>query len=251
MQLSLVSLNMWKCEGEYDRRLRLMAEGLSKYSYDLLLGQEVYESEDFKRSSASYLSAQLGLQPFFARARKKVRQVLGKNELGYSGLCIWSRKQPHQYKSIPLPSVKEDGERIAQVFILSISGVKIMAVNTHLTHLKGAATTRKEQLKTIVHEFKKWKEVAGIVLCGDFNSEKSSSEVEMLLKKYAFRSVFTDDLPTHKSGRCIDHILFYPDSLFSILKSAIILKESTDTIYPSDHFGIFVQFHLNIRGKGY
>ncbi|MEM7108552.1 MAG: hypothetical protein AAF519_10030, partial [Bacteroidota bacterium] len=99
MQLSLVSLNMWKCEGEYDRRLRLMAEGLSNYSYDLLLGQEVYESEDFKRSSAAYLSAQLGLQPFFARARKKVRQVLGKNELGYSGLCIWSRKQPHQYKS--------------------------------------------------------------------------------------------------------------------------------------------------------
>lgn len=150
-----------------------------------------------------------------------------------------------------MPSDPQDGERMAQLYIIPVPGAKIMVVNTHLTHLKEASTLRKAQLKRILDEFEKHKEVAGIVLCGDFNAEKNSPEVEMLLDNYAFKSVFTDDSPTHRSGRCIDHILFYPDSLFTVHESAIILNESTGNSYPSDHFGLFVQFHLNVHVKGY
>ncbi len=131
-------------------------------------------------------------------------------------------------------------------------GTNLLLINVHLDHLE--TTTRQEQIKVLISEVEKIrKKNEEIILTGDFNEGPSEdvrkilidSDIELddswlLLNKEeeASHHKFTGTNPT---GTRIDWILT-SKSLNPI--STRLVKESTEGIFPSDHFPVISEYEL-------
>ena len=72
--MRIVTLNTWKNEGDYARRLPLMRDGLAALSPDVVCLQECFVADGF--DTAAFLAAELGLHLYAAPARDIVKQQL-------------------------------------------------------------------------------------------------------------------------------------------------------------------------------
>jgi endonuclease/exonuclease/phosphatase family metal-dependent hydrolase len=70
--MRVVTLNTWKNEGDYLRRLPLMRDGLAAMAPDVVCLQECFVAEGF--DTAARLAAELGLDLHPAPARAKPRR---------------------------------------------------------------------------------------------------------------------------------------------------------------------------------
>ena len=245
MQLSLFTLNTWKCDGEYPYRLDLISNELLAQEFDFLLGQEVFDSEAV--STEKILTDTLGLPSHYAKARYKDREMGGDLIRSYSGLCTWTHHSISSWHKIVLPSTDLDGERISQVFTFEENGMLIALINTHLTHLKNETSLRTKQIESTLNEVNRFCTPDGILFCGDFNAGKNSVEITTLTSTYGFTDTYPDCLSSHINGRCTDHVFYYPSNLFSVKNAAVVLNTPVDGTIPSDHFGIYVE--LNLHGN--
>lgn len=243
MQLSLITLNTWKCEGEYPERLELISDELISREVDFFVGQEVYDSQLY--SSEKHFSDELKMSALFEKARYKQRTVHEESTLSHSGLCIWTNRTILDSAKIELPITDADGERISQVILVAYKEMQIAIVNTHLTHLKGQEELRKKQIATTIDQTKNLFNPDGIVFCGDFNCEKDSKEITHLVSNYGFEDAYPTCASTHIGGRCIDHVFYYPSHRFSTQRASIILNEKINGILPSDHFGMYVELTIH------
>lgn len=243
MRLSLISLNTWKCDGEYPDRLRVIGEELSGRTFDFLLGQEVFESE--KVSTEQFLSSYLNLPSYYHKSRKKNRMVEGEEVDSYSGLCMWTQLLPQSKNKIDLPENTLDGERISQLLVFKIHDLNIAIINTHLTHLKNESSLRSRQIAHTLAETARLARVDGILFCGDFNAGKKSAEIEEVVTSHAFVDAYPNCLSSHISGNCPDHVFYYPSHRFSISTASAILAAPVKGILPSDHFGIQVELTIH------
>ena len=71
--LSLITLNTWKCDGEYRIRLRLMAEGLAELNPDIILLQECFKTDHRQDNTARVLANTLSMNSCYLPAREKLR----------------------------------------------------------------------------------------------------------------------------------------------------------------------------------
>lgn len=243
MQVSLVSLNTWKCEGEYPHRLDLIADEIRSQSCDFFLGQEVFDSGSI--STEKMLSGKLKYASYYEKARYKEREVGGKLIPSHSGLCVWTDHALSSRHTINLPTAPLDGERISQVFSCEVKGKLIAIINTHLTHLRNESKLRLKQIKTTIDEVNRLCNPDGILFCGDFNANKESPEIKNLISSYGFTDAYPDCPSTHIGGKCVDHIFYYPTHRFSVSKARTILHSSKHEILPSDHFGIHVEINIH------
>lgn len=133
--MRIVTLNTWKNEGLYLRRLQLMGDGLREMAPDVVCLQECFAAEGF--DTAGGLAAELGLVAHEASARRKVRRHQGRDLDSTSGLAILARTQGVADR-LDLASHPADGERIAQRLDLEVEGRPLRILNLHLTHLRGA-----------------------------------------------------------------------------------------------------------------
>ena len=69
--MRIVTLNTWKNEGEYERRLDLMAVGLGDLRADVVCLQECFVGGG--SDTAARLAAALGMRAYPAPARRKLR----------------------------------------------------------------------------------------------------------------------------------------------------------------------------------
>lgn len=141
--MRIVTLNTWKNEGLYERRLALMAEGLGELAPDIVCLQECFQADGF--DTARHLAGALGLEAAVAPARHKVRTHEGRRIESASGLAILRRNGALGAGRLALPSDPADGERIGQ---WSDVAPDLRVLNLHLTHLRGpeAARLRRAQL---------------------------------------------------------------------------------------------------------
>jgi endonuclease/exonuclease/phosphatase family metal-dependent hydrolase len=164
--MRIVTLNTWKNEGDYARRLPLMLTGLKALAPDLVCLQECFVADGF--DTAAFLAAELGLDMHAAPARAKLRCHDGRELLSTSGLAILARGQGTS--SIrALTSHPADGERIAQRLDLVVEGRLLRLLNLHLTHLRNAAELRAAQLLEALD----WAQeglAGGLVVAGDLNA---------------------------------------------------------------------------------
>ena len=122
--MRIVTLNTWKNEGDYARRLGLMARGLQALGPDVVCLQECFAAQGFDTACA--LGKALGLFVAAQPARSKIRPHAGRPTLSTSGLAILSRSSPAAAQRLDLVTPAGD----------------LRLLNLHLTHLRGPATDR-------------------------------------------------------------------------------------------------------------
>lgn len=243
MGFSLATINTWKCDGDYFKRMPLIAAELKKIQPSVIACQEVFHSiDDTSISTKKYLEEVLGMCSYFFPSRKKERKIDNKNVLSYSSLCFFTNLEITDYKEFFLPTHELDGERTAQLIIVKYNQSNIAVVNTHLTHLKDETNLRVQQLKHILNTI----DCDALFLCGDFNDIPNSKTIQYLIESpHSFENTFKRNYPTHVSGKCIDYIFYKPKHLINVLDHTIILNQPKDTILPSDHFGLYASYKIN------
>ena len=170
--MRIVTLNTWKNEGQYERRLALMAKGLGELAPDVVCLQECFQADGF--DTARHLADTLRLDAAVAAARHKLRAHQGRRIESASGLAILRRNGALASGRLALPSDPADGERIGQWADVA-PGLRVL--NLHLTHLSGpqAASLRKAQLERAMSAARR--PGCGLLVAGDLNATAQAPEL--------------------------------------------------------------------------
>lgn len=174
--MRIVTLNTWKNDGDYGRRLPLMRDGLAAMAPDVVCLQECFAADGY--DTAAFLAAGLGLHLHAAPARGKPRRHAGADLFSTSGLAILARGEGVSTRRA-LTSDPADGERIAQTLDLVVDGRPLRLLNLHLTHLRNAAALRALQLE----EALSWActdLAGGLVVTGDLNATAADAALAPL-----------------------------------------------------------------------
>lgn len=234
--MRIVTLNTWKNEGDYRRRLPLMRDGLAAMAPDVVCLQECFAAEGF--DTAGWLASELGLDAYAAPARRKMRSHDGRNLDSTSGLAILARGPAVSAQS-DLPSHPADGERIAQRLDLMIDGRPLRILNLHLTHLRGAQDLRALQLAQALV----WAGeglAGGLVVAGDLNAVAGDAALAPLRlppRMGTLQGARAGDATPRLAA--IDHCILHRSGLWR--EAAILRGLDTPDLegwYPSDHAAV-------------
>jgi len=264
--MKIISLNTWKCDGEYKARLALMGAGLKNLNPDLVALQECFRSEEGNADTLQYLSSFLGMEYAFLPGRSKKRFFNNAWVDSESGLGILSRFPIQNLHSFDLPCILEDPDRKVQMArILASDGLEMLFVNTHLTHLSKAPGLRKSQTEMLSHVVRVENRPHSFALvCGDFNARIESEEMQYFLQHTKALDMYQSGngaeprnslVEAYLAGKHygIDHIFYVPGAEFPIpvsFKNAKMVLNQADPdsgIYPSDHFGVYSELYLGIQ----
>jgi endonuclease/exonuclease/phosphatase family metal-dependent hydrolase len=253
-EIKIVTINTWKCDGEYRKRIALLAKQLAMLKPDIVACQECFVSQD--ADTLKYLAQKLNMNRTYLPGRQKKRYFEAKLTDSESGLGVLSIFPLAQTGFIALPGVPDDNDRKVQLVEVTLpGGTKIAVTNVHLTHLSdtnGLRSTQAEALATVVcadktHECH--------LICGDFNAVIDSPEVRIFRRLAQAADCYEAGegaepryslLDPFKAGKriCVDHIFslplrnknYYPE----FINSGIVLDQADPLtgLYASDHFGI-------------
>lgn len=168
--LRIVSLNTWKCDGDYAKRLPLMAQGLQALEPDIVLLQEVFRSLDGRWDTAEYLAAALQMRADCSWVRRKPRWLQGMWHDSESGMAMLCMQPVLDSRVISLPSSPEDGGRNAQLFAFEYESEKLWVANVHLSHLPHADALRRAQFNAIWTQQVLEDLTGSLWILGDFNT---------------------------------------------------------------------------------
>lgn len=264
--LRVVTINTWKGDGPYGRRIEVLAEQLAALKPDVVACQEVLQSNDGTLSTVDTLAAALGVEAHSAPARAKERTVEGMRMDCTSGLAVFSRWPPTGSQTIALPSDPEDGERIAQLLTLDTPGGEVLIANTHLTHLPARDDLRRAQLETVLGALASPRPIVSRLLCGDLNARPGSPAIAYLEDgdhRWEARdaggcggtaegwATLSDRNPYVRKG-IGEHVVDYIWSLdrpgdcqTTVTDARIVLDSAAENgVFPSDHFGVMATFEL-------
>ncbi|MDP3868622.1 endonuclease/exonuclease/phosphatase family protein [Phenylobacterium sp.] len=234
--MRIVTLNTWKNEGDYRRRLQLMGDGLLKLAPDIVCLQECFAAEGF--DTAGGLAAELGLVAHEGSARRKVRRHQGRDLDSTSGLAILARTQGVADR-LDLASHAADGERIAQRLDLEVEGRPLRILNLHLTHLRGADGLRARQLA----EALAWAGeglAGGLVVAGDLNAQAADAALASLglnPRPGALQGARIGEAPEGLAA--IDHcVLHRPGPWREVAAPRGLDTPDAEGWYPSDHAAV-------------
>lgn len=117
----VVTLNTWKCDGNYAGRMAELESQLPKLQPDLLLLQEVFAAPELGEDTASRVADCLpGHQLVQVPARKKIRRFAEQEAISTSGLAVLVRGQVLDARVLQLPDIPADRNRIAQIIDVEI-----------------------------------------------------------------------------------------------------------------------------------
>ncbi len=264
--LRILTLNTWKCDGNYRARLAWLLTELGPIRPDVLALQEVFQAQT--ADTARTIAESLNMGYWVAPARQKVRLFEQQPADSSSGLAVLTRFLTQGQVVRALPIDERDGERLAQYVSLTISGQSVLIINTHLSHLRGASALRQAQLQALLEPLKpadkqgiRFEEqtYSAVFLCGDFNAERHSPEIRFLLNQTRLSVQYTTlttngltpavTLPNRHSsapfsGTEIDFIFSIApttDQHPIVNQARVVLTEpDANGHYPSDHVGVLI-----------
>ncbi|MGH8018845.1 MAG: endonuclease/exonuclease/phosphatase family protein [Opitutaceae bacterium] len=256
--MRIVTLNMWKNEGDLPRRLIAIAEGLRALNPDVVLLQEVFRTMDDAVHSGRSLAEDLGLTLVYAPARRKPRRWQNTGVMSESGLAVLVRGLVDAHKHAPLPGDERGGERIA-LFVRALVGeARVSVASVHLSHLRDDDAGRRDQLAAVFMDAF-WRQSADVrVAGGDCNATIESLALDTIAVDPAFRiqpipmqrhvrSTHPFPLRADRSGRLIDHLfLFVPldGRAWAPPPSRLALDEPIRGVQPSDHAAVIADLSL-------
>lgn len=254
MPWTIVTLNTWKCDGDYPRRLPAMARVLAAARPDVACLQEVLRVPDGPDTAATLADA-CGLDAHVCDARVKVRPVAGREVRCASGMAVLGPAAMEVTRlNLPADPIR-DGERLAQVARLETSPVgPLLVVNLHLTHPADQSAMRAEEMAIIVAAV----EASGVpraVLAGDFNDVLGSPALRLPFDlpgwhcRDAVAAAGVPRFPTVIDGEAvIDHVLVLerrevaPLGVMGASAVGLVPDGQAGGVAPSDHVGLRVVF---------
>lgn len=254
MELTLLTINTWKCDGDYYIRREVLLRELATAGAQVILCQECFRSADEQTDTLGYLAAGLNMSAYFLPARRKERLLAGEWVDSFSGLGILTSLPVLDQAVVDLPAVAADQDRKAQLLTLEpLPGHKMLIANIHLTHLRDDRL-RREQLGSLLDAMRDHPAAIRLV-GGDWNAESDSAVLnDMLLPVRAVDCYRLGGgsgprislLESLRNGHpvCVDHFFSLPgsgDEIYpSVLRADIVLNkpDAATGLYPSDHFGI-------------
>ncbi|MDZ4317608.1 MAG: endonuclease/exonuclease/phosphatase family protein [Phenylobacterium sp.] len=235
--MRIVTLNTWKNEGQYERRLALMAEGLGELEPDVVCLQECFQADGF--DTARHLADALGLDAALAPARHKLRAHQGRRIESASGLAILRRNGALASGRLALPSDPADGERIGQWADVA-PGLRVL--NLHLTHLRGpqASSLRAAQLAKALAAARR--PGAGLIVAGDLNAPADAPDLAQIAAALDLAAAPTlqgerDGHPAYPGA--IDHLALVDSGGWAIRRRFRALdRPDAEGWHPSDHAAV-------------
>ena len=259
MNLRLITINTWKCDGAYSQRLLALRGQLQAIKPDIVALQESFHSTDAQRCTARYLAEALHMNVALVHERRKVRQVEGCDVDSYSSLAMLSRFSLDDSQALALPSNLEDGGRSAQLCRVEVAGVRLLIANVHLSHLSplaGGAALRQQQLHALSTNLAGHRDTDLQFICGDFNAALPELDLHTLASPFApwqdaYQAAGGAVKVTHRSadgvGSDLDHLLFAGRRPVQWAGARVVLNH-VDTftgVLPSDHAGVCLDLHLD------
>jgi endonuclease/exonuclease/phosphatase family metal-dependent hydrolase len=250
--MRIVSLNTWKCDGVYARRLPQMIEGIGRLQPDIVLLQEVFATDDGRYDTAGSMAEALSLDCVRAPSRYKTRQVDGRPFPSSCGQAVLTRLPVLERHIVDLPMLLEDGERIAQLVKLSFHGQIFWVGNLHLTHLGGAFSLRRHQLTSFLNAVQRFAKDEPIVISGDFNASIDSPDLAPLRDaRFGLVNCFHGLAKyTHctADGQLtdIDHLLVGRRGAWEVAAASTAMHIGTEDLSEnaSDHAALVVDLNL-------
>jgi len=254
----MVTINTWKCDGDYRLRLRALTSQLKALQPSLIACQECFFSPG-AADTLGFLASELQMESRFLPARPKKRLFENQWVDSWSGLGVLSIFPFGESHTFDLPNTQEDPDRKVQQLIVPLpGGTTLQLTHVHLTHLIHSPLQKMQfdALTKIVAS-----QSADIhVLCGDWNTTIDSDLLTSFLKdtksvdaylagggrepRYSMRDEYLAEKMV-----CVDHMLLCPSAqpMPRCRDAAIVLhrKDETTGVYASDHFGISVTLSID------
>lgn len=249
--LTVATLNTWKCDGAYWRRVPLMARAIAQAGPDIVFLQEVLNAPDADGADTSAaLARATGLIAHDERARRTPRDVAGQWVESWSGMTILSR-WPLDSRRLDLPVPEgRDWDRLAQVAAGETPFGRLTFVNIHLSHPPEDAPTRARQMGVVLNHLAA-RGGGPAIMGGDFNDTPDSPALRRLHGEARWRvdnavAATGPFFPTFpETGQCVDHIVLLQSAAAPVLRCAgagPLGDWSEDGIAPSDHVGVRAVF---------
>ena len=253
--MRIVSLNTWKCEGNYRHRVRLMERGLAALKPDVVCLQECFSCVAAEVNTASALGAATGMSVLSVEARRKARDFEGASTVSSSGLAILTRGGIVDSGVLTLPSNARDGDRLALFADLPVASRLLRVVCTHLTHLSDEALRAQQARALLALDDGR---ADAVIVAGDLNAGLDSPALAALRVRCQRGTEGQTATPTYigeaaargeqvwsRKGRRIDHLLLLtgPDAGRLSRPRTVLTRPDSDGVYPSDHTGVFARWH--------
>jgi len=262
--LRIATINTWKGEGDYERRLPLLVHGLREEKIDILCCQEAFATDDGRYNTAAVLAKELGMTCSFSAARRKKRLFQGKRLECTSGMAILTGTDTWMLYSgsFSLPETTKDRGRVAQFAVIRKNGNTILVINVHLSHLKNGLRLRQKQVREILSHASLVRSYGAIVICGDFNAAQEEDDLKALRNHAGYRAydgfiagggdfeASTMVAGAVENRRRVDHIFVLekkknPVARLAMKNSRLILnRQDANGIFPSDHYGVAMDLEI-------
>lgn len=252
---SLLSLNLWKGDGNFFRRMENLQALLRQEAPEVLCFQEVFAAPEARADAFAMVSKVLPQHKGFAApARRKLRQLGHRGDLhaSTSGLALFSRfpfLEPP--RALALPDCPADRDRIAQYATLALPEGTLRVVNVHFTHLREDRGLRRRQLAYLLRTLERADPVDGLVVAGDFNATLNDPALEPLR---AIGAVFAPSgtryggtagrYGTQGYARAIDHIAITGGCWRYIDREVRWARPPNDLDAVSDHAAVWSTFEV-------
>lgn len=244
MEISLLSLNTWKCDGPYRVRLHLLLQEIRRLQPGVIALQEVFQTEDGTYDTAHYLARELGMACSVLPARRKMRLLEGRSWDSRSGLAVLSRYPVLHSEGLALSQDPRDGERWVQhVSVLPAPGRPFEVFNLHLTHLKEADALRMQQVEEVLG-WAAYREAAGPrLICGDFNAFPSDALHKRLSQVGESLFPLAAYPLTHPGADTALDYVYLEKGHIRVTEARIVMDRPDPErgCLPSDHYGLFAR----------
>jgi endonuclease/exonuclease/phosphatase family metal-dependent hydrolase len=236
MEIDLLTINTWKCDGDYYKRRKVLAAELRQMDYTnrVIFCQECFQTIDGEVDTLRYLSNALDIPGYFEKTRRKPRSLAGTLTDSYSGLGILTNLPVSSRTTIELPSSAADGGRAAQLLTLELTpGRSMLVVNVHLTHLRNSHELRIRQLVSVLQAISR-SSAHYRIIGGDLNAQENSTEIQLLKEQGPV---------IHSASHWVDHLFIIrpaaePYPKFTDTETVLDQPDAENGVYPSDHFGV-------------
>jgi len=255
--LKIVTINTWKGEDAFDKRIENLKKQLLELNPDIILMQECFEAHSINKDTITYINKDFNYHLDFLQAREKIRDFEEFPVQCFSNMCILSRLPILNSFHYPLPLAEGDEMRFGQEieFFLE-NGKTAIITNVHLTHYNKNNKIRLEQIDRISNRVKEQKNILHII-GGDFNCTLNSPEIQQFLKEANLIETFSHLHPNKKHNTLVEaqkkEVDLGVDFLFlsnlnnkiKIVEAGICLQTPIHTAYGycSDHFGMYLTIH--------
>jgi hypothetical protein len=256
--LRVVSLNTWKCDGDYLQRLPIMASGLRALEPDIVVLQEVFRSINGRWDTAAYLAESLQMRASCSWARRKPRWLQGAWHDSESGMAMLCNRPVLDQWTLRLPSSEQDGERNAQLFAFEDAAETFWLANLHLTHLPDAHALRLAQWRAVWSHAALTQLSGSLWMVGDFNTAltpayKWLEPPSPWRAEDTFAELQQGHKLTHKGENGVLHNLDQCLRMWRVsrgkrtaINAQVVLRtpDAVTGLLASDHFGLLIDWCL-------